>query len=68
MVLDREQGGAKNLEAKGLNVHVLLTINKVLKILFDHKKITQDVVQETEQYISRVSLSYRDGVLQPNNG
>ncbi|KAK6643288.1 hypothetical protein RUM43_004793 [Polyplax serrata] len=68
VVLDREQGGAKNLEAKGLNVHVLLTINKVLKILFDHKKITQDVVQETQQYISRVSLSYKDGVLQPNNG
>lgn len=64
VVLDREQGGVKNLQNEGVNVHILLTISEMLTILFKHQKISKDIVSEVESYISSVKLITKDGNLQ----
>ena len=51
VLLDREQGGVRNLKEKGITVHPILKITKLLKILKDAGKITEQQFGDTIAFI-----------------
>ncbi|EEB16626.1 conserved hypothetical protein [Pediculus humanus corporis] len=57
VVLDREQGGVKNLQDQGLHVNILMSLDKILETLVKHKKISEETFKEVKEYVSRVRLT-----------
>ena len=53
VVVDREQGGKENLEKDNVQVRSLYTISQLMKYLLEANKITQKVLEEVMDYISR---------------
>lgn len=49
--LDREQGGRKQVEAKGYQLHSVLTLSQLLTILLEEEKIPVEVVQEVQSLL-----------------
>lgn len=68
VVLDREQGGTKNLKEAGINMIVLLTLSKVLTILESNKKISNDTVQTVHNYISSTQIRADGSFQKEENG
>ncbi len=50
VLVDREQGGAKELSGKGYNLHSVLKISEVLQILKTHSKISQPQFEDISAY------------------
>ena len=50
-LVDREQGGTKNLKEKGVTTHPIMKITKLLKILKEAGKITQQQYDDTVAFI-----------------
>lgn len=50
VLVDREQGGKKNLAEKGLNLHTVMTITEILVNLRESGKISEEVCQSTLAY------------------
>ncbi|XP_048339730.1 uridine 5'-monophosphate synthase [Sphaerodactylus townsendi] len=51
VLLDREQGGRAMLEKKGIRLHSVCTLTKVLKILEQQKKVASVMVTKVEKFI-----------------
>lgn len=51
VLVDREQGGKKFLEAKGFKVHAVCTISEILNELLQEKKINESIAFEVKQFI-----------------
>lgn len=50
VLVDREQGGAKNLVEKGLNLHAVMTITEMLELLHESGKISKEQYESTLAY------------------
>lgn len=50
VLIDREQGGKKELASKGYQLHAVITIHEMLEILKDEGKIPQVQYQEIKSY------------------
>ncbi len=57
VVLDREQGGGKNLAKKGYKLTSLLKLTDVLEILKEYQKITDEKYQEVMEYLKKTQTS-----------
>lgn len=54
IILDREQGGRKNLETNNVNVDALFTMTELIGILEKHKKITKEMSMKVRNYLTEV--------------
>ena len=50
--LDREQGGKKNLELNGINVHTVTNVTTLLEVLRESKKINQEEYEKVTNFLS----------------
>ena len=50
VLVDREEGGAKELSDKGYNLHSVLKISEVLQILKMHNKFSQQQFEDISEY------------------
>ncbi|XP_076680327.1 rudimentary-like [Andrena cerasifolii] len=51
VVVDREQGGKKNIESHGLTMRSLYTVTRLMAYLLEANKITPKVVKEVADYL-----------------
>ena len=51
-IVDRMEGATHALQAEGVKLHSLLTINDITQILFEQKLITEDVVKQVQDRIN----------------
>lgn len=51
VLVDREQGGKKFLESKGIKVHALCTISQIINELLKEEKINESTAQSVKQFI-----------------
>jgi len=56
VLLDREQGGKKNISAKNYNLHSVFTITELLNILLESGKIDQATVSTTLDFIKNAQV------------
>lgn len=56
VVLNREQGGQKKIEAKGIRLHALLTISDLVATLQASEKITSDTAKSVRHFLETVSI------------
>jgi uridine monophosphate synthetase len=52
VVLDREQGGKEHLQKKGIQLHSLMSIFDLLKVLFYKQKISEETFREVNEFLS----------------
>lgn len=52
VVIDREQGGRKNLENHGIKVKSLYTITQFMQYLLEAGKITPEIVKDVNEYLA----------------
>lgn len=50
-VIDREQGGKKNIESHGIKMNSLYTVTKLMAYLLEANKINLKVVKEVSDYL-----------------
>jgi len=50
-IVDRMEGATQALQAEGVNLHSLLTINDITQSLFEQKLITEDVLKQVQDRI-----------------
>ncbi|XP_072932178.1 uridine 5'-monophosphate synthase [Epargyreus clarus] len=66
IILDREQGGRKNLESNSVKMKSLFTMTKLISILVAHNKITPQVGMDVANYLqSPVTIPVIDRILLP---
>lgn len=53
VIIDREQGGRKNLENHGIKVKSLYVITQLMQYLFEAGKITLEVVKDVDNYLAK---------------
>ena len=51
-IVDRMEGATQALQAEGVKLHSLLTINDITQILFEQKLITKDVLKQVQDRIN----------------
>lgn len=51
VLLDREQGGKKNIESKNYNLHSLITITELLDVLKENQKIDEAIYNQVKEFI-----------------
>jgi uridine monophosphate synthetase len=51
VLVDREQGGRRNIESKGKNLHALITVTDMLRILEQEQRIGSDIVTKVQAYV-----------------
>ncbi|MGL4540664.1 MAG: orotate phosphoribosyltransferase [Candidatus Rhabdochlamydia sp.] len=54
VVLNREQSGAKTMQAHGLFMHSLLSIYEVLQVLHEEQKIQQELFQDVMHFLKTI--------------
>ncbi|EZA48873.1 hypothetical protein DMN91_006329 [Ooceraea biroi] len=52
VIIDREQGGRKNLENHGIRVRSLYTITQIVQYLHEAGKITAETVKDVQDYLA----------------
>lgn len=52
VILDREQGGKEKLKESNIELHRLISIFDLLKVLFYEKKISEDLFREVNKFLS----------------
>jgi uridine monophosphate synthetase len=52
VLVDREQGGAKELAEKGYALHAVLKISEILQILKENKKISEEQFNDISNYFA----------------
>uniref|UniRef100_A0A0A9YNM7 orotidine-5'-phosphate decarboxylase n=2 Tax=Lygus hesperus TaxID=30085 RepID=A0A0A9YNM7_LYGHE len=65
-MVDREQGGIRNLTDNGITMHSILTLSKALSILLENGKLDQKKVDEVKAYIEANQI-FPNGDLIPKN-
>jgi uridine monophosphate synthetase len=56
VLVDREQGGRAQLEAKGYKLHSVIGINELLDILKDEKKLSESDYDRAKKFISSTQI------------
>ncbi|CAK9834031.1 Uridine 5'-monophosphate synthase [Anthophora retusa] len=56
VVIDREQGGKKNIESHGIKMKSLYTVTKLLAYLLEANKITLKTVREVTDYLLKYQV------------
>ena len=51
-IVDRMEGATQALQAEGVKLHSLLTINDIAQILFEQKLITEDLLKQIQDRIN----------------
>ena len=51
VIVDRLEGASQALQAEGVKLHSLLTINDITQSLFEQKLITEDVLKQVQDRI-----------------
>ena len=51
-IVDRMEGATQALQAEGVKLHSLLTINDITQILFEQKLISEDVLKQVQDRIN----------------
>ena len=51
-IVDRMEGATQALQAEGVKLHSLLTINDIVQILFEQKLITEDLLKQVQDRIN----------------
>ena len=51
-IVDRMEGATQALQAEGVKLHSLLTINDIVQILFEQKLITEDLLKQVQDIIN----------------
>ena len=51
-IVDRMEGATQTLQAEGVKLHSLLTINDITQILFEQKLITDDTLKQVQDRIN----------------
>jgi uridine monophosphate synthetase len=51
VILNREQGGKERLKEKGIELHSLISIFDLLKVLFYEKKISEETFREVNEFL-----------------
>lgn len=51
VLVDREQGGAEELQARGYRVHAVLKISEMLQTLREHQRITDEEYQRVWKFL-----------------
>lgn len=64
VVLDREQGGIKNLENLGIRVHSLIKISELFALLVEEKLLNNDKSVEILDWIRGTEVRIQDSVIQ----
>ncbi|CAK1547017.1 unnamed protein product [Leptosia nina] len=54
IILDREQGGRENLESNKVQMKALLTMTKLIEILLENNRITEQTANEVRDYLQNV--------------
>ncbi|XP_046407066.1 uridine 5'-monophosphate synthase [Ischnura elegans] len=57
IIVDRGQGGMKNLAENGINAHSMLTLTKMMQILCDEGFIDKTVVSAMDKYLKESQIS-----------
>lgn len=52
VIIDREQGGRKNLEDHGIKVKSLYVVTQLMQYLLEAGKITSTIVKEVDDYLA----------------
>ena len=52
VIVDRMEGASQALQAEGVKLHSLLTINDIIQILFEQKLITDDTLKQVQDRIN----------------
>lgn len=63
--MDREQGGAKNIEDNGIRMHSLFTLSQLLNILQQAGKIEESMVKSVAKYISSCQIKSDGSMVKP---
>ncbi|KAK3867549.1 hypothetical protein Pcinc_027005 [Petrolisthes cinctipes] len=50
--LDREQGGASNLTALGINIIPVITLTELMEILLKHGRVNQDTYNSVKEFVA----------------
>lgn len=53
VIVDRQQGGSKNLDSNGIKMHSLFTLPYLIDILKDEGKINEELAKTLHDYISK---------------
>lgn len=64
-MVDREQGGAKNIEDNGIRMHSLFTLSQLLNILQGAGKIEDSTVKSVAKYISSCQIKSDGSMVEP---
>lgn len=56
VLVDREQGGAKQLESKGYKLHSVIGINEILDILKEEEKISEEDYHRAKTFIAETQV------------
>lgn len=64
VLINREQGGRENIEARGLALHAVVTITQVMEILQRHGRVTSGIVRRVKEFVrqSQVEIKVRGRV------
>lgn len=65
VLVDREQGGAKNIEENGIRMHSLFTLSQLLNILQGAGKIEDSTVKAVAKYISTCQIKSDGSMVEP---
>nr|XP_026690373.1 uridine 5'-monophosphate synthase-like [Ciona intestinalis] len=57
VLLNREQGGQRNLQRKGINLVSVLTLTEVVTTLFQHGKVTASDLEKVKEFLAANDLS-----------
>lgn len=65
VLVDREQGGAKNIEENNIRMHSLFTLSQLLNILQGAGKIEDSTVKSVAKYISTCQIKSDGSMVEP---
>lgn len=65
-MVDREQGGARNIEENGIRMHSLFTLSQLLNILQGAGKIEDSTVKSVAKFISSCQIKSDGSMVEPS--
>lgn len=65
VMVDREQGGSRNIEENGIRMHSLFTLSQLLNILLEAGKTQESTVKSVAKYISTCQIKSDGSMVQP---
>lgn len=68
VLINREQGGRENIEARGVRLHALVTITEVMRILHEKGRIKQETVDKVREFVQSSKMEIKVSKAQLTNG